>query len=155
MNVNLIGTKKSQYVVKNEVPAFGRIVPHVELHHRIQFLFAVYVHLLEPDSSSDELAEFLRADFTQPLEPCYLASRAKLPDCLLPFIIGIAVDILLLVAHPEQRRFKDIKMTRLHKWTEVRHKIRHEEKPDVESVDIRIGGNDDATSAQERLPAPG
>jgi hypothetical protein len=99
-------------------------------------------------SSADEVLELVRADLAQTLEPRDLRGLAQLDDGPLPFLIAVTVDGLLLVPHPEERCLQDVEVVVLHQVREELEEEGHQQQPDVHTVHIRIGGDDDLVVAQ-------
>ena len=59
-------------------------------------------------------------------------------DRVLPLVLGVAITRLLLVAHPEQRRLQDVKMTLADQLGKELEEERDEQKADVHAVHVGV-----------------
>ena len=98
---------------------------------------------------ADEVLEFAGVDLAQSLEPRDLGLLAAAPrDGGDPLLVAVAVDRLLLVPHPEERRLQDVEVPLADDPVEEAHEDGDHQVADVQAVDIGIGGEDDLLVAE-------
>ena len=97
---------------------------------------------------ADEVLELVGRDFPEALEARDLGVRPELAHGPQALLLAIAVARLLFIAHAEQRRLQDIKVSRAdHVGKELQEK-RQQQQPDVHSVHIGIRRYDNLVVAQ-------
>ena len=92
--------------------------------------------------------ELVGADLAQTLEAGDLHARLEGGDGLLLLLGGVAVAVLLLVAHAEERRLQDVHVSAADQVGVVLHEEGQHQHADVHAVVIGIGGDDDVVVAE-------
>src|SRR5688572_12503610 len=86
--------------------ALRRILAHVIAEQFLDTLVIAQDHRLESDIVANEAGKLFRRYLTQSLETGDLRLCAQFLDGPLAFLIGVAIDRLLFVPHPEKRRIQ-------------------------------------------------
>src|SRR5690606_19236228 len=97
---------------------------------------------------SDEMFKFIRTDLAKTFESGDFWIFAEFPNGFDFFLVGIAVDGLLLVADTEQWSGEDVQMTPADEFREKLQEEGDHQQTDVHAVHIRIGGEDDVIVTQ-------
>src|SRR5947199_52505 len=95
----------------DEVLALRRVLAHEEAEELVAVVEMGQRNRLQADVVADEILEFPGGDFAQALEPRDFVAGPELGHGALLFLLGIAVDRFLLVAHAEERRLEDEEMS--------------------------------------------
>ena len=135
-------------VFQEKVPAFGRVVAHIEFQSFGNALVLAHQDRVEPHLRADEDLELVRRDFPKPFEAGDFRLAAQLLDGIEAFFLSIAVKGFLLVADPEKRGLEDIEMAALDDVREIAEEEGEQECPDMHPVHIGIGGNHDVVVPQ-------
>ena len=105
-------------------------------------MFRGIFHLAQAHLLANELLELRRVDFAQALEPRDLAALAQLPRRRVALGFGIAVNRLLLVPRPEQRRLQHEQVAVVHELVEETEEVGDEEIADMQPIHIGVRRQD-------------
>ena len=103
---------------------------------------------LQTHFRTDEVLELIGADFAESFESGNLRVLAALVHGLELLFLAVAVESVLLVPHPEQRRGQHVKMSATNHLREELEEERDHEQTDVHPIHIGIGGQNDVLVTQ-------
>ena len=130
------------------VLALGRVGAHVELDRLLDVGIVGASHGRKAHLLADEAPEVLLVDLAKSLEARDLAAAPALLYRVLSLLVGVAEVVFLLVPDAEEGRFENEDAPVEDELAVEAHEERREEHPDVESVDIGIGREDDLAVAK-------
>ena len=104
--------------------------------------------MVQAHTLADEVGEFVGRDLSQAFEPGDLDSGLEPLDGLLLLYLVVAIDIVFLVAYPEEGSLEDVDVAAADEVGVVLHKEGEHEHADVHAVVIGIGGDHYAVVAE-------
>ena len=120
------------------------VVPtHASAENSVNVLGVFNNNLSEVDVGTDELLEFIRRDFSEPLESGDFDIAAEFLGFLVAFLLGVAVECGLGVADTEKGCLENIKMPGKDKLHEILEKESKQEIANVKPIDISVSRNND------------
>ena len=124
------------------------VVAHIELEYGGYGFLVGEFHRVQTHLRADEMDELFVGNLSETLEPGDLDSCLELGYGLFLFLGVVAVDVGLLVLHPEERGLEYVHVPAPDEVGVVLEEEGEDQHPDVHSVIIGIGSHDDVVVAQ-------
>ena len=115
----------------DEILALDGVVAHVKLHDLGDALFVREFDVVHPHALTNEIGEFVGRDLSEAFEAGDFHTRLQLGDGFFLLSLVVAVDIVLLVAHPEEGSLEDMDMATADEVRIVLHEEGQHEHADV------------------------